>query len=297
MRESRAFGFSVSGAVYLVAFCIAVLAIRGLSIEHPLMRLLAGAVVATAVVFAASVLADNSSMYDPYWSLQPLAIAGCYLSWLRPDVSPRGVLVTVLIVIYAARLTGNFFRGWAGLCNEDFRYRGFRTRFGCWYWPMSFLGIHLFPTIMVWLGCLPLYAVMRPGQGGIGWIDGLATIACLGAIGLAFVADEQLRRFRSDPRNRTSHIRHGLWSVSRHPNYLGEIAWWWGLWLFAVAAAPGSWWTVVGAVVITLMFIFVSVPMMEARALATRAGYERYRARTPMLLPLPGRNLVETDAD
>ena len=52
---------------------------------------------------------------------------------------------------------------------------------------------------------------------------------------------------------------------------------WWGLWLFALAAGLGWWWTVVGAVAITAMFVFVSVPMMERRVLATRAGYAEYR--------------------
>lgn len=80
-------------------------------------------------------------------------------------------------------------------------------------------------------------------------------------------------------------MRTGLWAHSRHPNYLGEIMTWWGLWLFALAAGPGWWWTVTGALAITLMFVFVSVPMMEKRALATRQGYRQYRQETPMLLP------------
>ena len=78
-------------------------------------------------------------------------------------------------------------------------------------------------------------------------------------------------------RNRGRSIRTGLWAHSRHPNYLGEIATWWGLWLFALAAAPRWWWTVIGAAAITVMFVFVSVPMMEKRALATREGYREYR--------------------
>ena len=150
---------------------------------------------------------------------------------------------------------------------------------------MSFLGIHLFPTIMVYLGCLPLYALTRPGAAGLSWLDGVGMVVLLGAIVLAFVADEQLRAFRSDPRTGAAVIGSGLWARSRHPNYLGEMATWWGLWLFALAAGLEWWWTVVGAVAITVMFVFVSVPMMEKRRLATRAGYAEYREQTPMLVP------------
>jgi steroid 5-alpha reductase family enzyme len=279
-----------------VAFCLAALVVWAVSPSHLVVRLGVGTAVATVVIFAASVLADNSSMYDPYWSLQPLAIAACYLGWLHPAVSGRGWLVTALILVYAVRLTANFYRGWGGLSQEDFRYRGFRERFGRAYWPVSFFGIHLFPTVLVWLGCLPLYVVMKSSTSAMGWLDAVAVIVCLGAVGLELVADEQLRRFRRDPANQGRPIDCGLWSLSRHPNYLGEIMWWWGLWLFALAVDPGAWWSGVGAVAITLMFVFASVPMMEARALATRPGYERYRESTPMLLPLRLRRVPEGDA-
>jgi steroid 5-alpha reductase family enzyme len=291
VRDSRAVGFTVSGLAYVAALLAAFFVVRALPWEHPLVQLGIGTVVATVVVFAISVMANNSSIYDPYWSLQPLAIAGYYLWHLGSEVSARDVLVTILVFLYAVRLTGNFSRGWSGLSQEDFRYRGFRQRFGRAYWLVSFLGVHLFPTVMVWLGCLPLYAVMRTDSGGIGWLDGVATVAFAGAISIAFVADEQLRRFRDDPGNRDKYIRHGLWSISRHPNYLGEITSWWALWLFGLASGAGYWWTAIGAVAITLMFVYASIPMMEARTLATRIGYQQYRTEIPMLLPFPGRRV------
>jgi steroid 5-alpha reductase family enzyme len=297
VRQSRGAGLVVSGTAYAAALLAAVFVVRALPLEHPLAQLGVGTLVATLVVFAVSVMADNSSIYDPYWSLQPLAIAVYYLWHLGSDVGLRQVLVTVLVFLYAIRLTGNFYRGWAGLSQEDFRYRGFRERFGRAYWPVSLFGIHLFPTIMVWLGCLPLYAVMRPGAAATGWLDGVATLVYAGAIGLAFVADEQLRRFREERGNRGRYICEGLWSVSRHPNYLGEIVSWWGLWLFALAAGLGYWWTVIGAVAITLMFVYASVPMMEARTLATRPGYEEYREDTAMLLPRLRKQVSERHAD
>jgi steroid 5-alpha reductase family enzyme len=206
------------------------------------------------------------------------------------------MLVTVLALLYAVRLTGNFYRDWPGLTKEDFRYVGFRRASGRLYWPVSFLGIHLFPTIMVFLGCLPMYAVSRDGASGFGWLDVVAAAVVLGAIVLAFVADEQMRAFRAYPGNRGRSIRTGLWAISRHPNYLGEIATWWGFWLFALSAASSWWWTVIGAAAITVMFVLVSVPMMEKRALATREGYRGYTERTPMLLPRPGRRAEPLDA-
>ncbi len=288
-RSNRAAGVAVSVSAYVVALVAAILVVRATGLTGAVAQTALATFVATVVIFAASVALDNSSMYDPYWSLQPLGIAGYYVWAGWGSLDGRLILVTVLALLYAVRLTGNFYRDWPGLTKEDFRYVGFRRSAGRLYWPVSFLGIHLFPTIMVFLGCLPMYAVSRDGGGGLGWLDVVAALVVLGAVGLAFVADEQMRAFRGDPRNRGRSIRAGLWAYSRHPNYLGEIATWWGLWLFALAAAPRWWWTVIGAVAITVMFVFVSVPMMEKRALATREGYREYADQTPMLLPWPGR--------
>lgn len=297
IRAARGWGVLISAATYIVAFVVAVLVVRAVGLGHPLADLGLGTLVATMVVFAVSVLADNSSVYDPYWSVQPLAIAGCYL-WMRwngggdgsgshaAGIDARQIVVTVLVFLYALRLTSNFYRDWPGLRKEDFRYVSFRERFGRAYWLVSFFGIHFFPTVMVYLGCLPLYGVMRAGTVGFGgWLDGLGIFVTMGAIAFAFVADEQMRRFRRNPQNRERIMQSGLWARSRHPNYLGEVSTWWGLWLFAMAAGREWWWTVVGAVAITLLFVFVSVPMMERRLLATRAGYEEYRDRTSALLP------------
>ncbi len=285
-RAERIVGGIIGVVAYALALALAVGVVHVTGLTHPLAQIGLGTVVATLVVFGASLLSDNSSLYDPYWSVQPLAIVGYYLVRLFDAPTARTVLVSLLVFLYAVRLTSNFYRGWPGLAHEDFRYRAFRTRFGRAYWPVSLFGIHLFPTLMVYLGCLPLYGVMSGGSGGLTWLDAVGTLVMLGAIVLAFVSDEQLRVFRRDPMNRGKSIATGLWAHSRHPNYLGEIATWWGLLLFALAAGMEWWWTGVGAMTITLMFCFVSVPMMEKRALVTREGYREYRRQTPMLMPV-----------
>lgn len=285
LRRRRATAVAISLAAYLIALAAAYLVLKALGPLPPLAAVAGGTGVATVVIFLGSVMVNNSSLYDPYWSLQPLGIAVYYL-WLGWDrVGARGLLVAVLVFLYALRLTTNFYRDWPGFEHEDFRYRDFRRRFGRAYWLVSFLGIHLFPTIMVYLGCLPLYAVYFVGTDNLGWLDLVAAAVLVGAVGLALVADEQLRRFRREPNQRGRLLQTGLWAYSRHPNYLGEILTWWGLWLFAVAAAPGWWWAGVGAVAITSMFVLVSVPLMEKRMMATRAEYHAYREATPMLLP------------
>jgi len=287
VRTSKAAGVTASLCAYAVALAAAWLALRAASLHDPLAAVALGDAVATVVVFVTSMLVNNSSVYDPYWSLQPAAIAGYYL-WLNSaHVGARVGLVAALVFLYALRLTSNFYRDWPGLSREDFRYVGFRSRFGDLYWPVSFVGIHCFPTGIVYLGCLPLFAVLKGGPR-LNWLDIVAAIVTLGAVLFAFAADEQLRVFRRDPVNKGGVMSDGLWRHSRHPNYLGEIVFWWGVYLFALAAGLRWWWTGIGALAITMMFVFVSVPMMERRQLATRDGYGEYAAETPALLPIVG---------
>ena len=78
-RRAESRECSISAATYIVALVVAVLVVRAAGLAHPLADLGLGTLVATVVVFAVSVAVDNSSIYDPYWSVQPLAIAGYYL--------------------------------------------------------------------------------------------------------------------------------------------------------------------------------------------------------------------------
>jgi len=307
---------------YLVALLSAIMVVRATSLHHPLAQLALGDLVVTAVIFIFSVVLNNSSMYDPYWSLKPAVFAVYYLmldpgSWILdggygihdtengirdmgegvlPSLvgegsgvgysnGPRIVIASVLMFMYSLRLTSNFFRDWPGLKHEDWRYRNFRTSYPKSYWLVSFFGIHFFPTVMVYLGCLPLFGIWLASPAPLNLVDLAGGIVVLGSIALAFMADEQLRHFRINSANKGLAIDTGLWSTCRHPNYLGEILTWRGLFLFGLAASVQFWWTGIGAVMITLMFLFISIPMIEKRNLQGRQGYIDYIGRVPELFP------------
>jgi steroid 5-alpha reductase family enzyme len=193
------------------------------------------------------------------------------------------------VLLWGLRLTANWARGWSGLNHEDWRYVNLQKQTGRLYWIVSFTGIHMMPTFWVFAGCLALYPALATGAGGFGALDLLAAAVTGTAIWLEFQADQELRRFRRAPGRRTEDVLDtGLWARSRHPNYLGEMGFWWGLWLFGLAADPSWWWSIVGPLSITLMFRFASLPMIETRMLERRPeAFAAYRERTPMVLPWP----------
>ena len=275
----------ISVSAYIIAFFTAVLVVRIFNPAHPLAVLAIGDLAATVVIFLISMAVNNSSMYDPYWSVKPIVFAAYYFLSIEVETGLRGILVLVLVFLYALRLTSNFYRDWPGLVKEDFRYVNFRRKFPKAYWLISFLAVHFFPTVMVYLGCLPLFGIYTESGSALNIFDLIGTIVLLFAVILAFIADEQLRIFKEMPGNNGKTIAAGLWKYSRHPNYLGEIMTWWGLWFFALASGFSWWWTVIGALAITLLFVFASIPLMEARMMETRQDYKEYRKKTPMLVP------------
>lgn len=279
-----------AGAVFLayaVALATAIVVAHAVPAERPLWIAAWGDVAATLVVFAFSFGFRNSSFYDAYWSLAPIAIAVYWISSAESiGVDPtRQTVVLLLVVWWGARLTWNWARGWGGLGHEDWRYVQLREQTGSAYWGVSLVGLHLMPTVFVFLGLLPLYAALSVGVRPWGLLDGMAVLVTGGSVLLEQTADRQLLRFRRSDPAPGSVLASGLWARSRHPNYLGEIGFWWGLFLFGLSARPGWWWTGIGALAITGMFRIVSLPLIETRMLERRPGYAEQQRRVPLLLP------------
>jgi steroid 5-alpha reductase family enzyme len=286
---SRAASFGVVLIAYLAALLVAVGAGALVVDGHSLRTVLVGVVASALTIFVFSRAVNNTSMFDAWWSVAPPAVAVYLVAVSEPGVSgARQALVVALVFAWAIRLTSNWARGWPGLGHEDWRYTAMRGN-GHSYWLQSLFGLHLVPALEVYLGCLSLYPALTVGANALGPLDLLAAIVTGGAVVLELVADEQLRAF-----NRTKAPGEicavGLWSWSRHPNYLGEISFWWGLWLFGLSAAPGYWWTVVGPLAITVLFATASIPMLEKRSAERRPDWDDYRRRTSVLLPRPPRS-------
>ncbi len=277
---------------YLAAAIGALLAAIALRERHPIVIALGAHLAATVVVFAFSLGLRNSSLYDPCWSVAPplLALGFCFASAERAVPVGRQAGVVLLVTLWAVRLTHNWLRGWQGLGHEDWRYVDLRRTCGRFYWPVSFGGIHLFPTAIVFAGALPLWSALAIGERPIGALDGAALIVTVAGIAFEFFADEQLRRFRTTPAPPGAILASGLWAFSRHPNYFGEILFWWGVALFGHAATGFLWWNFAGAAAITALFVFVSIPLIEARMRAHRPAFAAHASRVSTLVPWPPRS-------
>jgi steroid 5-alpha reductase family enzyme len=281
---SRLNSLALVGAFYALALALGALAWVFGPFESVLARAFFADVVATLVVFGGSVAFNNSSMYDPYWSVIPPAL---WLGWQleQGEMTLRGGIVGILVFAWAVRLTLNWARGWTGLTHEDWRYTDFRPHGAMAYWGVSLAGFHLFPTLLVFLGCLSVELAGRPDAPSVGFIDLIAFAVTTMAIVVETVADEQLKAFVASKPPRTAFLKSGLWAFSRHPNYFGELSFWWGLWLFGFAAHPGAWWTLAGPLSMVALFVGVSVPMIDARMRKRRPDYAEHEKKVNAIVP------------
>jgi len=249
--------------IYLLALGTAVLVLLYAPVENVLCRTALADLTATVIVFLFSLRHNNSSVYDPYWSTVPMFIV---LYWLinsgQTDFLHK--IFWTMIVLWGVRLTWSWILRWDGMEDEDWRYIKIRNKTGKYYWLASFFGIHLFPTTLVFVALIPVYyAIYSTTAPHHTWIAQIAFVYTLSAILLEKTADDQLREFIKCRENNNERIQTKLWVFFKYPNYFGETAFWWGLYLMALTINPSLWWTFFGPLTITLLFVFISIPMMK----------------------------------
>lgn len=269
--------------IYVLAFVVGYLSCR--TIENQMLQFFIFDVVATCVTFVFSVLFTNSSVYDAYWSLTPMVMS-LWLFWECRAFGIMQILFLTAFNLWSLRLTVNWITVFTDFSYEDWRYRKYREDNKPAIWViLNFGGIHMMPTLLVFAGMLPLFEIANNPLGIVS-IPGIAVI--LGGMLLQFFADRQMHRFlkKQDAGERTS-CREGLWKYSRHPNYLGEILVWLGVYLAMLPYAVDKWYYGIGFLAIGIMFNVVSVPLMEKRQKQRRKDYADYCTTTHRLLLLP----------
>jgi steroid 5-alpha reductase family enzyme len=248
--------------------------------------LLANGVLVT-LIWLLSLYRQNASLIDLGWSLM-FVVATCI--WFQPATASFSQwLIAGLIVAWGVRLYIYLaWRNWGE--PEDRRYRAIRERNSPGFWWKSYFIVFLLQALLAWIASWSIYGAVQIIHFGPMAFAGLV----LTVTGLLFevIGDWQLAVFRSKPNNRGRVMRQGLWRYTRHPNYFGECCFWWGIYLFAVAA--GHWWTLFAPLLITVLLLRVSgVTLLESDISDRRPEYADYVRRTNAFFPGPQKVLRE----
>lgn len=280
--DSRTRDFGWVMVAYGVALAAAWLTVVQVPFTSPLWLAAAADIVATLIIFCFASVFRNSSFYDAYWSVAPPVLV---LYWMLSSDSMdlRVGLVFVLVCLWAGRLTHNWARGWQGLAHQDWRYVDLKSQTGPFYPLVDLLGIQMLPTVLVFIGCVPVWLILS-NPTPIGWLDLVWLSIGLAAVGLEYRADNVLRAHRLDPSKQGEVLREDVWGWCRHPNYLGELGFWFALGLCAYLGT-GLWISWLGFVLMLALFFGVSIPMIDKRQLSSKPAYADYKATVPAILP------------
>lgn len=278
VKESRGLGFVIVGAVYVLAVVLGYIVFRSVT-GHILKRLFVADVAATVLVFIFSCVFGNASVYDPYWSVQPIVILAPFAF---SSAGASKTLLLAMVVLWGTRLTANWAYTFHGLGKQDWRYSQLRDQTGRLYPFVNLAGIHMFPTLVVFACITPAVFVMTENPA-FSPLCLVGFFISTGAVVLQLIADAQMQRYRAD--RKTPFMEEGLWKYSMHPNYLGEILMWWGVAVYSVCLLGFRWYLISGAVVNNLMFLFISIPMADRRQ-SGKPGYDEYRRGKNHLVPI-----------
>jgi steroid 5-alpha reductase family enzyme len=268
---------------YTVVFTLSYICMIFLPINNDYVRLLVTDVISTLFIYMLSVIYKNTSLYDPYWSVYPLFIVFFWFFHLNSTISLKQIIVLFLVSLWGIRLTINWMKYWQGMKHEDWRYTKFRKYKRPVFEIINLFTLQMMPTFWVFFGSLSLYPAVLPNKL-IGVLDIIGIIIVIIAILFETIADIQMHEFKRTKKPR-DYISTGLWKYSRHPNYFGEVSFWWGLYLFGISSDIAYWWTIIGPIFITLLFIFISIPLMENHCLEGSDNYKEYQQSVSMLIP------------
>jgi steroid 5-alpha reductase family enzyme len=270
--------------IYLISFYLSYILVPE-SISNIWLKIIIWHIYATIFIYIGSVILKNSSLYDPFWSVAPIPIA-LYLALNFENTLIVKFLVLTPIIFWALRLTRNWIISWEGFEHEDFRYIDLKNTSMLRAEFNNFFGIHLFPTLIVNLSLYPLVFILTNNSNSSIFLS-FASLFTFLAVLLETISDEQMREFRKNPLNKGKTMKYKLWKYSRHPNYLGEIGFWFGIYMMGLSSGMAPFWIIICPLTMLALFIFVSCPMMDNRSLMNRPDYKDYMEVTSQLMLLP----------
>ena len=269
---------------YMVGFIIFNLLVKKTPI---LVTILLCDLAATVSIYLIGLLYHSASVYDPYWSIQTAAIGISLMIYY--EVSNLGLwLFLIFILVWSLRLTINFVITFDDITYIDWRYKMLKEKTGKLYPLVNLLGIHMFPTLIVYLASLP-YFMYIINNLEFSFLDLFGYLIMILGIALELLSDIAMHKFKKFRKKNKDLINLGLWRHSRHPNYLGEITFWVGVGVVYFFRRPEEWYFLLGALAIYLMFMFISIPMAEKKMSTYKRNFEQYKRDHRILLPIPKR--------
>jgi steroid 5-alpha reductase family enzyme len=259
------------------------------------------------LLFLIAVLKKNNGIADIGWGIGFIIIAGfaCYYYTFKYAVSclftehsvldPAFIVLNSLVTLWGLRLSIYLLiRNWSK--HEDWRYAKWRQDWGEHFYIRSLFQVFVLQGFfMLIIGSPILLSAIDSDTGPLHYNSIQILLVSYGAllwiIGFFFqaVGDYQLLVFKKDAANKGRVMHYGLWRYTRHPNYFGESAMWWGIFLISCVSAHGIVGVllrIIGPSTITFMLLRVSGVTMLENKYKGNQEYESYQKNTSPFIPM-----------
>ena len=235
------------------------------------------------IAYIPAAIAQTDRFFDATGSITYISVTVALLA-LSPERDARSLILGALVIFWAARL-GSFLLVRNLRTGGDDRFETIRVA------PLRFLSVWTIQGLWVSLTAAAAWIAISSAESApLGWSAWVGVAVWLIGFAIEVTADLQKSRFKKNPANSGKFISTGLWSVVRHPNYLGEILLWIGALIVAAPVLQGWQWVALLSplFVIVLLTRVSGIPLLEAKAERTWGEdpeYREYRAKTPALIP------------
>lgn len=235
------------------------------------------------IAYVPAAVAQTDRFFDATGSVTYIGVTVTLLL-LSPERDPRALILGALVIMWAARL-GSFLLVRNLRTGGDDRFAKIRVA------PLRFLSVWTIQGLWISLTAAAAWIAIASAESApLGWSAWAGVAVWLLGFCIEVTSDLQKSRFKKNPANSGKFISTGLWSVVRHPNYLGEILLWIGVLIVAAPVLQGWQWVALLSplFVIVLLTRVSGIPLLEAKAERTWGEdpeYREYRAKTPALIP------------
>jgi len=254
--------------------------------------------------FLTGEITGNYSQTDKLWSLMPIIYGWVTVAYF--PFSARLWLMAIMVTIWGARLTYNFYRKggysivpWKG--EEDYRWKYLRElpvlKGRIKFALFNLFFISFYQHFLILLFSSPFLVVAKSGKADISFADFVIAAFMLLFIVIETIADNQQYSFQRIKRGLEKNTKkyiislekgfltEGLWRYARHPNYAAEQAIWICFYFFSVVVT-GQWinWSLSGAILLVLLFQG-STLMTEKISSSKYPDYENYKKNVPAFIP------------
>lgn len=287
MEEKDLKSFGVIGIILIIAICLSIVGGQGgVTIFGGISLFAFGITIAFVIqwiAFIPAYIMRTEKFFDLIGAITYSTVVIISVI-LNPNTDLRSIILMILILVWAIRL-GTFLFRRIMKEGEDRRFKEIKQSFSSFLVTWTIQGLWVSFTLAAALAALTVETTVELGILGL-----IGLLLWIIGFGFEVIADYQKNTFRSIPENKGKFINTGLWSISRHPNYFGEIVLWIGIAIISLPTLQD--WrllTLISPVFVTFLLTRVSgIPLLEKRAdekWGGQADYEEYKKNTPVLIP------------